>query len=478
MEFQLPTNKPLLKNKEHILIIGAGLCGSLLALRMAQRGYKVTLIEKRPDLRKEIVDSGRSINLAFSDRGMKGLRLAGLEEKVLPLCIPMNGRMIHNTEGELFMSPYSGRNEYINSISREDLNIMLLDECDNMPEITMLFNQKCTGVALETGEATFEEYKTQQTTTHKADVVMGADGVGSALRKSMLDHRKFLFSYGQDFLTHGYKELSFPPGADGGFLVEKNALHIWPRGKDMMIALPNLDGSFTVTLFLSWEEGKDSFESLNTDAAVIDYFEREFPDALELMPDLLKEFKENPTSPLGTIKCAPWHAYGKVLLLGDAAHGIVPFYGQGMNSAFEDIHVLDKYLNKYEGDWKAVFKAYQNERKEDTDAIADLAVDNFHEMKAHTARPIFQEKRKLETAFEEAFPKEYFSKYALVTFREDLRYSEAMRRGRVQDKAILNLIHDGKFTDSMSLHDKLDLVKQETRKMLHDDEVVEGLEEE
>ena len=467
-----------MKTQEHILVIGAGLCGSLLALRMAQRGYTVTLMEKRPDLRKEIVDSGRSINLAFSDRGMKGLRLAGLEDKVRPLCIPMNGRMIHSKEGQLFMSPYSGRDyEYINSISREDLNVMLLDECEKMPGITMLFNQKCTGVNLETAEATFEDYRSKAITTYHADIVMGADGVGSALRKSMLDHRKFLFSYGQDFLTHGYKELSFPPTADGGFLVEKNALHIWPRGKDMMIALPNLDGSFTVTLFLSWEEGKDSFESLNTDAAITDYFEREFPDALALMPDLLEEFKNNPTSPLGTIKCSPWHAYGKVLLLGDAAHGIVPFYGQGMNSAFEDIHVLDKYMDLHEGDWNAVFKAYQEERKEDTDAIADLAVDNFHEMKAHTARPIFQEKRKLEIAFEQQFPKEYFSKYALVTFREDLRYSEAMRRGRVQDKALLNLIHDGKFTAEMTLHEKLNLVKQETRKMLHDDEVVEGLEE-
>jgi len=467
-----------LKNQEHILIIGAGLCGSLLALRMAQRGYKVTLMEKRPDLREEIVDSGRSINLAFSDRGMKGLRLAGLEDKVLPLCIPMNGRMIHSTDGQLFMSAYSGRNhEYINSISREDLNIMLLNECDKMPDITMHFNQKCTGVELETAKATFEDYKTQKETHYQADILMGADGVGSALRKSMLDHRKFLFSYGQDFLTHGYKELSFPASADGGFLVEKNALHIWPRGKDMMIALPNLDGSFTVTLFLSWDEGKDSFESLNSDAAILDYFEREFPDALALMPNLIQEFKENPTSPLGTIKCSPWHAYGKVLLLGDAAHGIVPFYGQGMNSAFEDIDVLDKALNKHEGDWKAVFKAYQDERKEDTDAIADLAVDNFHEMKAHTARPIFQEKRKLEIAFENEFPQEYFSKYSLVTFREDLRYSEAMRRGRVQDKAILNLIYDGKFSESMTLQEKLNLVKQETRKMLHDDEVVEGLEE-
>lgn len=461
------------------MIIGAGLCGSLLALRMAQRGYKVSLMEKRSDLRKGSVDSGRSINLAFSDRGMKGLRLAGLQDKVVPLCIPMKGRMIHSESSGQFMSPYSGReHEYINSISREDLNIMLLDECDKMPGITMFFNQKCTSVALETAQATFEDYNTGETKTHQADVIMGADGVGSALRKSMLDHRKFLFSYGQDFLTHGYKELSFPPAEDGGFQAEKNALHIWPRGKDMMIALPNLDGSFTVTLFLSWDEGKYSFKSLDNEKAVLDYFEKDFPDALSLMPNLIEEFNENPTSPLGTIKCSPWHACGKVLLLGDAAHGIVPFYGQGMNAAFEDIVVLDKAMDKFPGDWTATFNAYQTERKEDTDAIADLAVDNFHEMKAHTASEIFQEKRKLEIAFEKEFPSEYFSKYALVTFREDLRYSEAMRRGRVQDKAILNLIYDKRITQEQSLRKKLDLVMAETRKMLHDDAVVHGMENE
>ncbi|MGB5944094.1 MAG: NAD(P)/FAD-dependent oxidoreductase [Leeuwenhoekiella sp.] len=462
--------------QQHILVIGAGLCGTLLALRLAQRNYNVTLIEKRPDLRVEIIDSGRSINLAFSDRGMKGLRLAGLEEKVKPLCIPMRGRMIHNESGNTFMSPYSGRDhEFINSISREDLNIMLLDECDNFSRIKMFFNEKCTGVDIEEGVAHFEA--TDGTTRSiTADVVMGADGVASALRKSMLAHRKFLFSYGQDFLTHGYKELTFPPAENGRYLAEENALHIWPRGKDMMIALPNLDGSFTVTLFLSWEEGVDSFESLDSPEAVNTYFQKEFPDAMKLMPQLTKEFFENPTSPLGTIKCSPWHAYGKVLLLGDAAHGIVPFYGQGMNAAFEDIVELDAALDKHEGDWKKIFKSFQKRRKPDTDAIADLAIDNFHEMKAHTASPIFQRKRKLELEFEKEFPKEYFSKYSLVTFREDLRYSEAMRRGRVQDKAILNLLHDGVITENQSLAQKLELVKKEVRKMLHDDAVVRGLE--
>ena len=465
-----------MKKQEHILIIGAGLCGSLAALRMAQRGYKVTLAEKRPDLRIEEVDSGRSINLAFSDRGMKGLKLVGLQDKVEPLCIPMKGRMIHQLEGETFMSNYSGRDhEHINSISRSDLNIMLLDECDKMEGITAIFNQKCISVNLEEAEAVFEDYKTGEKKTIQAEIILGADGVGSALRKSMFDHKQLLFSYAQDYLTHGYKELSFPPGKNGSYLTEKNALHIWPRGKDMMIALPNLDGSFTVTLFLSWEEGEENFGRLQTTEDVTDYFTRIYPDALKMMPDLIEEFEKNPVSPLGTIKCSPWYAYGKSLLLGDAAHAIVPFYGQGMNAAFEDIVVLDKMIDKYEGDWHTIFKAYQTERKKDTDAIADLAVDNFHEMKAHTANEIFQEKRKLELAFEKEFPTEYFSKYSLVTFREDIPYSEAMSRGRVQDKAILNLIHDKKLTEDLSLREKLNLVIEASREMLHDDAVAHSL---
>ena len=443
MYASVPTNKPLLKtpNQEHILVIGAGLCGSLLALRMAQRGYKVTLMEKRPDLRKEVVDSGRSINLAFSDRGMKGLRLAGLEDKVLPLCIPMHGRMIHNTEGEQFMSPYSGRHEYINSISREDLNIMLLDECELMPQITMRFNQKCTGVNLETAEATFEDYKTGETTTYQTDIVMGADGVGSALRKSMLDHRKFLFSYGQDFLTHGYKELSFPPKADGGFLVEKHALHIWPRGKDMMIALPNLDGSFTVTLFLSWDEGKDSFESLNTDEAVVDYFKREYPDALALMPDLLEEFHANPTSPLGTIKCSPWHAYGKVLLLGDAAHGIVPFYGQGVNASFEDCHIFGQmYSEKFAGDWRSLFSEFYHSRKKDADALLDLSLDNYKVMRNDVLDEKHIKKQKLSFQLNNDFPDYFIPLYTMVSFTT-IPYATALERGYIQDKILDKLVN-------------------------------------
>jgi len=244
---------------------------------------------------------------------------------------------------------------------------------------------------------------------------------------------------------------------------------------NIITKLPNLDGSFTVTLFLAHETGNDNFEKLNTPEKVSEYFEREFPDAKALMPNLTKEFFENPTGNLGTVKCYPWSTFGKTLIMGDAAHAIVPFYGQGMNASFEDVVVLDKFIEKYEGDWETIFSEFQKERKIDADAIADLAIDNFYEMKEHTANPLFQEKRKLEVAFEDHFPGKYNSKYSLVTFNADIPYSEAMKRGRAQDKAILNLLDDEKLIDSMSLEEKLTLVLKETKEILHDDDVAKNM---
>ena len=468
---------------DNILVIGAGLCGSLLTLRLAQRGYQVTLVEKRPDLRKTTQDAGRSINLALSDRGLRGLRIAGVEEAAKKLCIPMNGRMIHDRESNTFLSKYSGReNEYINSVSRPGLNMLLLDAAEAMSNVTIVFNHGCETVDLQNASATFKNYETNEDVTLSGDILLGTDGAGSAVRQNMFMHKKFLFSFLQDWLTHGYKELEIPATKDGGYRTYTNALHIWPRGEDMLIALPNLDGSFTVTLFLPYKNSDYCFENLNTPERVTEYFKKEFPDALELMPNLAEEFFNNPTGPLGTIKCSPWSTYGKTLLLGDAAHAIVPFYGQGMNASFEDVVVFDEILEKHESNltegtlnWETIFQEYEANRKKDTDAIADLAVDNFHEMKEHTASPLFQRKRKLETAFEAEFPKEYYSKYSLVTFNEHITYDEALRKGRAQDKAILNLLDDGKLPDSLSLQEKLKLVKRETKEIMHDDAVVKNL---
>ncbi|WP_375238228.1 FAD-dependent oxidoreductase [Aurantibacter sp.] len=467
---------------QNIQIIGAGLCGSLLALRLGQRGYNVTVFEMRTDLRKTDISAGRSINLAFSDRGNKAIKMVGLEDKVEKLCIPMNGRMIHDRESNTFLSNYSGREyEYINSISRGGLNALLLDEAEALDNVTIHFNKKCKSVDFENSTAIYKDYLTKDESKITSDSIIATDGAGSALRKSYVTERKFLFSYSQEYLTHGYKELCILPAENGDYKTYKNALHIWPRGDFMVIALPNLDGSFTVTLFLSYEEGEYNFNNLTTPEIVTEFFQKEFPDALELMPNLVEDFFENPTAPLGTVKCSPWNYKGNTLLMGDSAHAIVPFYGQGMNASFEDVVEFDAFLDKNEGNWEDVFKAYSQSRKKDTDAIADLAIDNFHEMKSHVGQAIFQEKRKIEMALEKEFPNNYSSKYSLVTFNENIGYREAMLRGRAQDKAILNMLSDGDISTNIDFKDKavlkivLDKVIAETNNILEDDMVAKTM---
>ena len=462
--------------QENILIIGAGLCGSLLALRLGQRGYKVRVIEMRPDLRTVDISAGRSINLAFSNRGRKAIKLVGLESKVASLCIPMHGRMIHDTEGHTFLSNYSGReNESINSISRELLTALLLDEAEALDTVTIEFEKRCTKVDFEAKVGCFEDSVSGAAFRVSADLIFGTDGAGSSLRKSYFNDRKFLFSFSQNYLTHGYKELTIQPKENGDFKAYKNALHIWPRGDFMIIALPNLDGSFTVTLFLSYETGEYNFNNLTTPEIVTEFFQKEFPDALNLMPNLTDEFFENPTAPLGTVKCFPWQYKGHSLLLGDSAHAIVPFYGQGMNASFEDVVEFDRFLDLHNGDWETTLKAFEAHRKVDTDAIADLAIDNFHEMKDHIANPLFQEKRKIEMALESEFPYEYYSKYSLVTFKETIGYNEAMTIGRAQDKAILSLLSARKIDASENLNELLKKVQKETSEILREDTIAKTL---
>ncbi|MDO5979931.1 FAD-dependent oxidoreductase [Flavivirga spongiicola] len=467
-----------MNKQQNILIIGAGLCGSLLALRLGQRGYNVSVYEMRPDLRKVDISAGRSINLAFSDRGNKAMKLVGIEDKVKALCIPMNGRMIHDKEGHTFLSNYSGRDhEYINSISRGGLNALLLDEAEKHKNVSIYFNKKCKSVDFKKTTALFKDYETKSEFIEDADVIIATDGAGSAMRKSYYLAKKFLFSFSQDYLTHGYKELSILPTKTGDYKTYKNALHIWPRGRFMLIALPNLDGSFTVTLFLSYNEGAYNFNNLTTPEIVSEFFQKEFPDALQLMPNLIEDFFNNPTAALGTVKCSPWHYKGNTLLMGDSAHAIVPFYGQGMNASFEDVVEFDAVLDQGLENWEAVFKTYEATRKRDTDAIADLAIDNFHEMKDHVANPIFQKKRKLEMALEENFPDEYSSKYSLVTFNEDINYHEAMTRGRAQDKAILNMIADRDISSTFDMTKEelkiiLEKVKTETQEILEEGKII------
>jgi kynurenine 3-monooxygenase len=425
--------------KDKIIVVGAGLCGTLLGLRLAQRGYKVALYERQGDMRLEHVDAGRSINLALSSRGLKALEKVGIKEQILKECIPMKGRMIHPVEGESFLSPYSGRaSDYINSVSRGGLNIALLNAADEFDDVTVFFNSKCESVDLENAKATFKNLKTGEVREEESAIIIGTDGAGSSVRRSMMNQTtQLLFNFSQNFLRHGYKELSIPPAKNGGWQIEKNALHIWPRGSFMIIALPNLDGSFTVTMFHPFE-GENGFNNLNTKEKVKAFFEKEFPTLIPYMPHYMEEYFENPVGTLGTIKCYPWQAYGKALIMGDAAHAIVPFYGQGMNAAFEDVSVFDEILDQQEGDWLKIFNAFQDARVENSNAIADLAIDNFTEMQDKVDDQDFIKKRKLEMELEQKY-EDYYSKYSMVTFQPDLPYSSAMKLGRKQDELLLKI---------------------------------------
>ncbi len=419
-------------SKERVIIIGAGLSGSLLAIYLAKRGVEVDVYEARGDMRLERVAAGRSINLALSNRGIRALSEVGLDEYMLAEAVPMYGRKIHGLDGSTKLLPYSGRaGEYINSVSRSGLNIALINEAEKYPGVRFHFDERCVAFDCRTGEARLESGLHLM-----ADTTIGTDGAGSIIRNSMF-REVDRFDFSIKWLEHGYKELHIPPAPDGGFRLEKNALHIWARGSFMMIALPNFDGSFTVTMFLA-HKGENSFEHLADRESLLRFFERNFADSIPLMPTLVEDFFANPTGNLGTVKCYPWNVDGKSLLIGDAAHAVVPFYGQGMNASFEDCRVLNDLIGEYGTDWETVFGEFERLRKPNADAIANMAEENFYEMRDAVADPIFQRKRELETRLEHEFP-EYFSKYSMVTFRDDLPYSVAMEKGNAQDRFLMEL---------------------------------------
>lgn len=432
--------------KLKITIIGAGLAGSLLSIYLAKRGFAADVYEARQDMRAAAISAGRSINLALSDRGIAALKEVGMDEFMLREAVPMLGRNIHPLTGETLLLPYSGREgEYINSVSRAGLNIALMNEAEQYDDVRFFFEQKCIGFDCKTGEALIENVETGEKSVVKGDTLIATDGGGSAVRDAML-HGVPRFNFSQQFLDHGYKELHIPPAPDGGFMLEENVLHIWPRHQFMMIALPNIGGSFTCTLFLAHDGGNangserllPSFDKLTDENSLLAFFNEHFPDAVPMMPTLVEDFFANPTGNLGTIKCFPWNVDGKALLLGDSAHALVPFYGQGMNCAFEDCRVLDSLIDKHGAEWATIFEEYGELRKVNTDAIADMAEDNFYEMRDAVANPVFVRKRELETKLEQTFP-DYFSKYSMVTFREDLPYSIAKKRGNAQDRLLMEL---------------------------------------
>src|SRR5438045_943261 len=436
------------------VLVGSGLAGGLLAAYLGRRGHEVELYERRADPRAGNFVGGRSINLAVSTRGIHALQQLGIAEEVLQHAIPMPGRMIHDKSGGLHFAPYDrDPKNYINSIGRAALNTTVIEAALRYPNVRVLFNHLCTDVDLDSATAHFSrrseskggtpspplpgysatDTATDQRVVSSADAIIGVDGAFSAVRQSM--HGKLDgFVYEESYLAHGYKELTIPPGPDGKWRMEKEALHIWPRKSFMMIALPNPDGSFTCTLF--WEfAGPRSFASIKNDDQIRHFFEEEFPDAVPLMPSLLDDFKTNPTGSLVTIRCAPWFYKDKIALVGDAAHAVVPFYGQGMNAAFEDCVVLDKCLAEFSEDRQRAFADYFARRKENTEALANLAVQNFIEMRDKTASKAFRAKKKLDHLLEGVLPGIYLPLYTMVTFTR-IPYSAGARRARLQNRIV------------------------------------------
>jgi len=436
---------------EMITLIGSGLTGPLLAISLVQRGFRVQIYERRPDMRRVRVNAGRSINLAISTRGIHALQEAGLWESMRRIIVPMRGRMMHSLTGELTFQPYGkDETEVINSISRADLNAALMDAAESRG-VAIHFEERCSGYDLKTGAVRLLSEETGRETTLESKIVIGTDGAASAVRLEMLKSGRFNFS--QQYLDYGYKELTIPAGSDGKHRLEPHALHIWPRGSDMLIALPNIDGTFACILFLPFE-GKEGFASLDTDSKIRKFLETRFPDAVPLMPDLTENFAANPTGAMVTIKCFPWHVNGKLLLLGDAAHAIVPFFGQGMNCAFEDCTCLLELLDRNGPDWPSVFSEFERSRKANADAIADLALENFVEMRDRVADPRFLFKKKVELALEAKYPRLFVPKYAMVTFHR-VPYSVALSRGRIQDRLLAELC------DSIERFEDLDWGKAE-----------------
>ena len=414
------------------VLVGSGLAGGLLAAYLGRRGYDVDLYERRADPREGNIVGGRSINLAISTRGIHALERIGIADEALRHAIPMRGRMIHDKSGTLHFAPYDvDPKKCINSIGRASLNAAVIEAAQRYPNVRVHFNHKCTDVDLD--EAVCHLETETGKLTARGDAVIGVDGAFSAVRASMQQNIDN-FQYDESYLAHGYKELTIPPGPDDSWQMEKNALHIWPRKSFMMIALPNPDGSFTCTLF--WEfEGPRSFATTKTEDDVRRFFDEEFPDAVPLMPTLLEDFKNNPTGSLVTIRCAPWYYRDRACLLGDAAHAVVPFYGQGMNAAFEDCVVLDECLEKFPNNRERVFAEYFSRRKENADALADLAIGNFIEMRDKTASRAFRAKKKLDHFLEAALPGMYLPLYTMVTFTR-VPYAQAARRARLQDRIL------------------------------------------
>ena len=434
------------RETEEITLVGAGLAGSLLAIDLAGRGHRVTIYERRPDPRREGASTGRSINLALANRGIHALERAGLMDRLRPALIPMAGRMLHDESGGLRMIPYGNKpHEVIHSVSRGGLNSLLMDAAEATGRVSIRFGHACRGVDFASRRVRIRAGESSEIDEFPYEVLLGTDGSASAVRAAIIE--KTGGDLMEEPLGHGYKELSIPAAPGGGFCMEKNALHIWPRGEYMLIALPNADGSFTATLFLP-NDGEESFGALRTADDVRRLFERRFADAIPLMPGLAREFFANPTGHLETIRCRPWFFEDHALLLGDAAHAIVPFHGQGANAAFEDCDALDDCLAREAEPWDEIFADFESLRRPDADAIAAMALENYVEMRSTVRDPGFQLKKDLSFRLEERHPRRFIPRYSMVMFHR-IPYAEAQRRGAIQEGILEELTRGAKSVEDV-----------------------------
>ena len=429
------------RGNEKITVVGGGLSGPVMAMYLAKKGIRVDIYERRPDIRKENLSAGRSINLAISKRGIAALEEIGVFHKISSQIIPMYGRKIHNINGSTRFLPYGRPDQYINSVSRSELNILLLTEAEKTGQIRFLFQHSCSGMDLESGTVFFNNEVNGDQKTLQGTPVIAADGSGSAVRESMIKSGYLSGSF--DLLGHSYKELSIPPDKSGEFQLEPNSLHIWPRGKFMLIALPNMDRSFTVTLFLP-NIGDISFSTVRSLVDLNSLFEKNFPDVLDIMPSLKTDYFSNPTGKLGTVRCSQWNVNESVLI-GDAAHAVVPFFGQGMNASFEDCTVLNQMLDS-SVNWKDLFESFSKKRKIDGDAIADMALENYIEMRDSVNKDRFLNERDLERQLELKYPDQFISRYSMVSFHQ-IPYSTVQVRGAIQQE-ILDWILDNETVDT------------------------------
>lgn len=428
-----------------VTVVGAGLAGAMIAIVLARRGHRVQLCDRQPDMRSEDIPAGRSINMALAARGIRTLEFAGVMDQVLPLLLPMAGRLLHAVDGALTFVPYGQRkHEVIYSVSRPGLNKVLLDAAE-AAGVQLRFRQSALGADFQRQCVNMRDETTGRGYELPLDHVIAADGAGSALRRALVAETGMHCS--EELLDHGYKELTIPADAHGKHRIRENALHIWPRGGFMLIALPNTDGSFTATLFLA-NQGPESFATLRDRASVEAFFGKYFPDAAALMPDLTTEFLENPVGIMGTIRCERWSLGDQLLLMGDAAHAITPFHGQGMNCIFEDCRELDKLLQQ-QPDWRAAWSAFEQRRRPNTDAIADMAIENYLEMRDTVRDPKFQLQKALSLELERRFPRRFVPRYSMVMFHDEIPYAVAYERGRIQSEILAELTRDTATLDQV-----------------------------